>query len=154
VDDGAGRHIGPSDAITIGNVAPGNHTVGLSNIAANCSVNDNPQSVDVVAGAANDLTFAISCVAPSGSIEVSVSTAGDQPDPDGYLLTLDGAAPARPIGINGTETFADVPPGNHEVELGNVASNCTPADFQRAAAVTANQTSSISFDVACVATGP
>ena len=76
LDDGPARHIGPSDAITIDDVAPGNHTVGLSGIAGNCSVDANPKSVDVVAGETNDLAFAVSCVALSGSVAVGVSPAG------------------------------------------------------------------------------
>jgi hypothetical protein len=154
VDDGVGRHIGSSDAITIEDVSPGNHTVRLSGIAGNCSVDANPKSIDVVAGAMNDLSFAVSCAAQSGSIAVSVSTVGEELDPNGYVLTLDGAATGRAIGINASETFADLRTGNHDLELGDVAPNCNSVDLHRTAAVAANETSSVNFDLTCVATGP
>jgi hypothetical protein len=154
VDVEASRPIGPSDAITIDEIALGEHTVHLSGIAQNCSVDGNPRSIQVAAGTANEVAFAVSCSAQSGSIAVSVSTVGDQPDPDGYVLTLDGATPGRAIGSNAAETFADLRTGNHDIELGDVAPNCNGADLHRTAAVTANETSSVSFDLTCVPTAP
>ena len=59
----------------------------------------------------------------TGSIEVTSVTTGESPDPDGYLLTLDGHSSAIPT--NATTVFRDLAPGDHGLELGGIASNCT-----------------------------
>ena len=65
----------------------------------------------------------MTCSAPRGSLEVAVTTNGENPDPDGYLVFLDQGA-GLPVASNGTVTFADVVVGAHEVRLSGLSPNC------------------------------
>lgn len=60
----------------------------------------------------------------SRAVEVVTSTTGDDPDADGYEVLLDGSD-ARPVPPDGSVRFANLPTGSHEIELRDVASNCT-----------------------------
>jgi hypothetical protein len=65
-----GRHSGSvavNATATVGGISPGEHTVGLGGVAANCQVaEENPQSVLVAADSTSALAFAVSCSDPSG----------------------------------------------------------------------------------------
>jgi YVTN family beta-propeller protein len=54
---------------------------------------------------------------------LTVSTSGSNPDPDGYLYSLDGGA-AVPLGANASVTVNGLNPGIHQLEFDGVASNC------------------------------
>ena len=60
----------------------------------------------------------------TGTLEVTTSTSGGEQDPDGYTVKLD-AASAQAIGAAATLTTSDVTPGSHNVQLGEVAANCS-----------------------------
>ena len=60
----------------------------------------------------------------TGIIEVTVSTTGANPDPDGYLATLDGTGLALALPATGSAGFLDVEDGDHTVALGGLAANC------------------------------
>jgi hypothetical protein len=61
---------------------------------------------------------------PSGAtLEISVSTIGEEPDADGYTVQID-ARSARPIPETITQAN-DVAPGEHSIYIGAVANNCT-----------------------------
>src|SRR5919204_440454 len=62
-----------------------------------------------------------------GSLNVITFTSGSDPDPDGYGVSVDGA-PGQPIGTNSSLTLARLTPGDHTVQLGEVASNCTVSE--------------------------
>jgi Tol biopolymer transport system component len=126
VDDTGQGPIGPNDSLPISGVAPGDHQVTLSGIAANCRVDgDNPRTVSVTAGGEDSASFTVRCVRPVGQVRVEVTSSGTPADPDGYGVSLDGAAPGVPIGISDTVDLADVPAGSHSVTLGGLASNCS-----------------------------
>lgn len=62
LDDGAPQPIGVAASITVADVATGAHTVTLSEVAANCTVEgDNPQPVTVATGATAEVSFAVTC---------------------------------------------------------------------------------------------
>jgi len=125
LDDMADGPIGVNDTLAISGVAAGDHLVTLSGIAANCSVaGDNPRTVQVTPGGADTAAFAVSCVLPVGQVRVRVVTTGAPPDPDGYTVSLDGAAPGVPIGTTDTIALSDVPVGTHSVALGGLTTNC------------------------------
>ena len=91
----------------------------------------------------------------TGFIHVSVATAGPplNHDPDGYTLTVDGGI-ARPIGSNSALTIADLPPGNHVVQLDGLESNCSLVGTNRRsvdviAVPTAASAAAVSFSVSC-----
>jgi len=102
VDDRASQHIASNgDAITVNDLASGDHQVELSGISDNCTVQgENPRPVTVNADATENVEFAVSCSAPNGSIEVSTSTSGDALDEDGYLLRVDGSDLGKSVGAN------------------------------------------------------
>ena len=126
LDDTGQGPIGLDDSLALGGVTPGDHQVTLSGVAANCSVaGDNPRTVSVTAGGEDSASFAVSCVRPVGHVRVAVTSSGTPPDPDGYTVSLDDAAPGIPIGISDTVDLPDVPVGSHQVALGGLASNCS-----------------------------
>src|SRR5439155_39064 len=55
---------------------------------------------------------------PSGSLRVTTSTSGDNPDTDGYTVTVDGTS-SQPIGSNSSTgvTFTGLSVSSHTVEL-------------------------------------
>ena len=60
---------------------------------------------------------------PDGSIRVTTVTTGSMLDPDGYVLTVDNGG-RKSIGVNAMTTFANLTPGEHEVQLSGLTSNC------------------------------
>jgi probable HAF family extracellular repeat protein len=150
VDGGTPQPIGMSATIVVANVASGSHTVQVSGIAQNCTVQGtNPRPATVAAGGAVELRFAITCTATSGSLEVSTTTTGAVPDPDGYTISVDGGGP-QPIAINGTLTIPRLAPGPHRVALGGLAANCAvDGENPRSVTIVLGQTASIRFSVSC-----
>ena len=91
-----------------------------------------------------------------GTIRVSVTTLGGDPDVDGYEFVVDagGAATRRPLFPNGTGQLADISVGPHTVALDLVAENCTVSSpHPRTVTVISGQTTETAFEVVCVATG-
>lgn len=90
----------------------------------------------------------------TGSIQVTVSTMGAPPDPDGFNAVLDPEADSAvansvPAG-GGSTTFSDVATGDHTVELQGVALNCvvTPTP-SLPVTVVASDTAMLVFGVNC-----
>ena len=52
-------------------------------------------------GTTTDLTFTVACSTTTGNVLVSVTSSGEPPDANGYVATLDGAAPGQPIATAG-----------------------------------------------------
>jgi hypothetical protein len=156
VDDGAAQTIGPNAAARLANVSGGEHTVRLSNIATNCSVQGaNPRSVTVTAGDVAQASFAVACIATTGSAVVSLTVSGTPAGGSTYSVTLDGKAPGLALTPGTPTSFTRLPPGRHTVELAGVASNCTVADgTAREFEVEAGKQVAIGFALACAdATG-
>jgi hypothetical protein len=88
---------------------------------------------------------------PDGQITVTVSTSGEEPDSDGYILSLDGLQ-GTPIEVNGSRTVT-VQEGDHTLELSGLAANCTvPAGTRQTVQVAAAGSAAVRFDVVCTAT--
>ncbi len=84
-DRGTPQPIALSGTLTLPNVAAGSHTVRLTGLAPNCTVNGaNPRTVSVAAGATATVAFVVQCAPTVGSIQIVVATSGSEPDPDGY----------------------------------------------------------------------
>ena len=147
--------IGSNGSVDLTSVNPGDRSVALSGVAENCSVGgEHPRSVSVTAGATTQAAFEVSCVATTGSIQVTTATTGEGTDPDGYLVTVD-AGPGEPIGATQTLTIQDIPVGNRLVELTEMASNCTvTGENPTTAAVPLGGSATVSFDVSCTAPPP
>jgi Tol biopolymer transport system component len=90
-------------------------------------------------------------VPDTGTLEVTTSTTGTAPDPDGYTVQLDAEQP-RAIAVTGSLQSSELSPGHHSVLLGGIAPNCSVADENpRTVNVTAGEISPISFEVTCTA---
>lgn len=152
VDGGTAQPIGTGASTTVGGVAAGNHSVTLSGLAGNCTVQGtNPRAVTLAAGATAELAFAVTCTAATGSLRIRTATTGSSPDQDGYTATVD-AGTAQSIAVNGTRTVSGLNPGSHQVTLGGLASNCrVTGDNPRSASVSAGGTVELSFAITCSA---
>ena len=130
-------------------VTEGSHTLELSGVAANCSVQGGAgRSAQVPAGGNATVTFPVVCSATAGSLTVVAVTTGNALDPDGFTVTVDQGE-AQPIGDNASVTVS-LPAGNHTVLLSDVAESCAVAgDNPRTVLVTAGSTVQTTFSVAC-----
>jgi hypothetical protein len=159
VVDGAGRGaLNATSPVTVSGLAAGNHAVGVTGVADNCQVQgDNPRLVSISPGITASVAFVVTCTPPqpgSGSIQLTINTAGPDPDPDGYTATLDGTTPI-PVPATGSATFPSVAVGSHTVTLSGLAPNCTASGGGSASAtVSAGAASQVSFTVTCTAIPP
>ena len=158
VDGSTAQPIGPNTTLSLTNLSAAQHSVRLLDIAANCTVaGANPARVTVPSGGNAQVAFSVSCTATSpgtGSIAITAATSGSTPDPDGYTVRIDGGG-AVVIETNGSRTIDGVSPGSRSVELTGVADNCTvTGGNRRTVTVTAGQTATATFSIACVAPTP
>src|SRR5205085_12128033 len=133
--EGAGSQPIPTNSggsgVTFSGLAAGSHSVALSGVAPNCSVNGGTsRTVAVSAGGNASTAFSVTCtpIPPTtGSLTVTTSTSGSDLDPDGYTVTVEGAG-SQPIPTNSGGsgvTFSGLAAGSHSVALSGVASNCS-----------------------------
>ena len=88
-------------------------------------------------------------VSAAGRIEVSARTSGEDLDPDGYRIILDGS-PREALSGSGRALLANIAPGRHVLELAGVASNCTVGDGKlRDVNVPAAGVATVEFEVSC-----
>ncbi len=87
-----------------------------------------------------------------GTLVVSTTTDGDDPDTDGYLLTIDGAE-SLALDPTGT-TEAEVSPGRHTLRLLGVAEHCSVASATSLEVnVPPRGATSVAFEISCLVTG-
>jgi hypothetical protein len=140
--------------MTITRLDPGSHTVGLADLAANCTVQGpESQAVSIIEDEIASLEFAVVCTATSGVMEVVVAASGS-PAPDAYEVRLDGGAvysikPGEPVYLS------PVSAGGHSVSL-VVPDNCSVQSNPRSVTITVGgltrDTADAAFTVACGAT--
>jgi WD40 repeat protein len=88
---------------------------------------------------------------PNGTIQVTVTSTGNDIDPDGYTVTVDSRLSTH-VAASNTIAFAGLATGDHSVRLDNLASNCTVTGANpRTVSVVAEATATASFAIACVA---
>jgi len=153
LNGGSSQGIGASGMVTFSNVPLGSHSIELLGLAGNCSVDgDNPVAVTVSSGATAQAIFDITCLAlTTGSIEVSITTVGSDLDPNGYRLALDGGNP-RSVSVNTVSAFSAVSEGQHQLELSDIAFNCSvEGSSQASVTVTPGATAQVGFQLACQA---
>ena len=150
VDGGSAQAIGTNGTLAVAGLPPGDHSVRLDGVAANCTVDGlNPRTATVAAAATVEAPFAVACVALTGSVRVTTTTTGADPDPDGYNVSVDGGA-AQAIGTNGTLSVSDLLPGAHEVRLEGVAANCDlTSPNPQTVVVVGGAPIAVAFEVAC-----
>jgi hypothetical protein len=156
IDGAAAVAIEPSATRRTEGLAVGQHTVELSGMAANCTVSGGPSlTVDVTANSVAAASFAVTCSATTGTIQVTTVSAGAPADPDGYRILLDGAE-TQPIGTGATVTIPGVAPGTHSIGLGGLAASCAVVDGDnpRDVIVAAGATATVAIAVDCSPLAP
>jgi hypothetical protein len=151
VDGGQSHPIGVNASITLEEVSAGPHGIELTGLATNCTAASGTVTVNVPAGAQGAADFDVVCTAfpTTGAVNVTVATSGGDPDPDGYLLKLDGDA-GRPVAASASLTLADLAGGTHQLELSDVAANCVVPDNPQTVEVVIGQAATVTFQVTCV----
>jgi hypothetical protein len=86
-----------------------------------------------------------------GRLILHTVTTGEEVDPDGYTMRVDEGEPVA-LAANGTVETAGLTAGDHQVEIGDIASHCheTPSN-PLAFAIEEDQTTEITFEVVCLA---
>ena len=157
------KAVGVSGSASFPGLSAGNYTVKLTGLAANCStgLTNDAQAVTITAGGTATTAFAVTCTATTGSLTVSATTSGSDPDPNGYTATLDAGTPGaatQPVTGTTPATFTGLSAGTHTVTLGDLAANCTtsaPGNLL-SVDVPAGGTATAAFTVTCqaiIATG-
>src|SRR5207237_444222 len=152
VDGGQSRSLGVNASTTYTLTAT-SHTVELSGIAANCTVSgQNPRTVTVpISGTTT--TFNVTCTAlppPTGDLTVTNSTTGQDLDPDGYTVTVDGGQ-SRSLGVNTSTTYSGLTATSHTVELTGIAGNCTVSGQNPRTVTVATSGTTTTFTITCAA---
>jgi hypothetical protein len=131
-------------------VDPGDHTVELGGLAANCSIaGENPRTVSVATGETTRVAFELACHPSTGSLQVTATTTGPSSDPDGYSVTLDGSDRGG-LGVSGSLTLEGLTGGIHIVALSGVAANCSvEGENPRSVSVTAGASVAAAFTIVC-----
>jgi hypothetical protein len=156
IGTGSGQAIGVNTTVSVANLAAGTHSVGLTGVAANCTLEgDNPRNVTVPVGDTAELSFAIICTPGAGDLTITTTTTattGGVLDPDGYEVSLDDGA-AQPIAVNGTLKFPGLRLGAHTVALTGLAPNCeVTGENPRSVTILASLEATLPFMVTCAAT--
>lgn len=147
--------IGVNAMAAIANVRAGLRAVSLGDVAPNCTVASQPIIASLPFQGTVEVQFNVQCVF-AGALEVTVTTAGIDLDPDGYVLGVEatqvGFAGGAAVPPNGSATLASLPAAeDYRVTLLGVAGNCNVAGTDvLIATVTAGSTTRIAFDVSCL----
>ena len=150
LDSGESARIGANARLVVSGLPAGDSRIALDDIADNCTLaGDNPRPISLVAADTARVEFHATCVALAGSVRVITTTTGQDPDPDGYSVTLDGG-PAQAAGANDSVTFGGITTGSHVVALADVAGNCTVAGgTSRQVMVAADRRTEVRFQIGC-----
>lgn len=113
--------------------------VSLS-IASGCVAPTNPVAVGGGGGSGG----------PTGDLHIAVSTSGTNIDANGYQLIFTESV-TYPIDANGTFSLDDVPIGNYQVTLSDLAPNCvvSGSSSTQSFSVVSDTTTNVTFAVVC-----
>src|SRR5207302_9610888 len=109
LDGGSSRTISADGGTTTyDGLSTTTHTVALTDVPGNCTVTGGAsKTVPVTAGQTATAAFTVTCTAlppPTGDLTVTAATSGQDLDPDGYTVTVDGGQ-SRSLGINTSTTY-------------------------------------------------
>jgi large repetitive protein len=153
IDAGTPVTIDINGSVTFQDLASGGHTVLLTNVAPNCLIDgENPRTVDVETGETAETTFDVTCDLDAGALVVTTSTTGEDPDPDGYTVSVDGGED-QAIGATSSVTITGLTAGDHSVLLADIESNCSLGGLANpmTVSVVAEETTDVTFTVTCTA---
>src|SRR2546429_4553259 len=153
VTGGGSKAIGTNDSVTFQNLVTGSHTVTLSGIQSNCSVSGGAsRPVTVNTGPPVSVAFTVDCPTvppPTGDLTVTAPTSGQDLDPDGYTVTVDGGQ-SRSLGVNASTTYT-LTATSHTVELSGIAANCTVSGQNPRTVTVPISGTTTTFNVTCAA---
>src|SRR5207248_2693169 len=156
VDGGQSRSLGINTSTTYPGLTATSHTVELTGIAGNCTVSGQNQLGRTAATSGTTTTFTITCAAlppPTGNLTVTNSTTGQDLDPDGYTVTVDGGQ-SRSLGVNTSTTYSGLTATSHTVELTGIAGNCTVSGQNPRTVTVATSGTTTTFTITCAALPP
>ena len=145
--------IGPADDVMVTGLELGDYEARLEGLASNCYVvGSNPRTIVVEAGIVAIASFVVVCpVAPNG-VQVTTSSIGPEPDPDGYLVTI-GGGPPHAVPANGTQLVGSGGVGQQPIVVEGVAPNCTASPSNPSTVeVTQGTAANVRLTFVCVAT--
>ena len=152
-----GDVIGVNDELQIANLPPDSYRVELRQVPLQCAIGgDNPRDIAVAAGMTASTTFTVDCNAPTGSIEITTATSGEELDVDGYLLSVlrHGESQGHNIGVNDVVTVSSLAAGTYSVLLSGLATNCELDDpGTRFVDVVADAVTPLQLGVTCFVAG-
>ena len=148
-------------------VPAGEYAITIDGIAENCSL-QSPATVStrVEAGGSATATFQLECRAVTAAVLVVVATtAGRDPDPDGYDIRIDNASRGnvswprlpRELVPRDSAVVQAIPAGTHTVSLGGFSDNCglsagpASVDVQLSVGGLTRDVGSVVFEVTCQA---
>jgi YVTN family beta-propeller protein len=157
LDGGTATPLAPDDVVLVGGLSAGVHELVIDGVAGNCTLDGGTtRSFPLPEGDTTNILLHVGCVAltNTGSLRLTTTTTGGDPDFDGYTYALDGGFPAM-IGPNTSITLTGLLTGSHQLVVGQVASNCSLADgATRSVTLTAGATTDVQLNVTCVGTSP
>lgn len=129
-------------------VAPGEHLITLDVYPARCQVDEGPaRAVVVTAGDTARARFDVTCPSESGGLLVRLSVSGEDQDPNGYTVVLDGQRQGS--GLFGTVALRAAA-GSHTVEVSDASPSCpVRGDAIRTVVVPGGGTVTVDFDIVC-----
>lgn len=149
--DGGRHSLGPSSVLTFADLPPGDHRVELSDVAPNCeTAGDNPRQATVPHGNLARISFEVHCSIPPGSVELTITTEGENLDPDGYVVTLNGRV-AETVGINSSLTWRGVGAGDRSVRVDGIAPDCVLSGPNPHPIVVEAERVAVSLEITCEA---
>jgi Tol biopolymer transport system component len=149
LDEGPAADLGVNSAFDLSDVPAGEHRLELAGVAPHCRLSGpNPRPVTVDGGSTVRVRFELVCSTPSGSIELTVTTTGESPDPDGYAVSLDGGN-GQLVASTGMIRFAGVIAGDHRVGLTGIAPNCNVIGRSPRTVTVGSDVSRIAIEVSC-----
>jgi hypothetical protein len=121
-DGFAVAYLPSNGGVTLSFVPVGPHTIGLTGVAANCTVPPT-QTATFTAGVLITMNFTVTCV-QSATVRVIATASGTDPDPDRAMVKIGAAAPMR---VAPGTSYIKVPAGSQNWELSDIQPNCTVA---------------------------
>jgi hypothetical protein len=150
LDDGPPMWIAAGYTHIIGRLEPGQYTLSLGGVPANCAVDGGTsRTVTVMLREVQSVVLLVDCRAVTGTIEITTATTGDDFDPDGYRARVDNGD-EYVLQTNAAARIQKVVPGAYTIRLEHVANNCHPVTTAAlTVSVTAGETARIAFHVVC-----
>jgi WD40 repeat protein len=152
IDDEELGPLGPDGEMVVTGLLAGEHDVGISGLASNCTTAENPRTTSIVGGDIVTETFDVECDERVGAIEVTTTTTGSSIDADGYLVRVGDGTPVA-VAANGSVTLSGIAEGAAMVTLFGQAGNCTVSQGVVSAVVGFGTTTEVEFEIACTPAG-